>query len=75
MGERFNHYVIHSFLGTGGMAEVYIWPKTKHCGATSRSNAESFYRLRSAGLVLGDSARDARLRCQPYSTYLGRRLQ
>lgn len=37
-------------------------------------NAESFYRLRSAGLVLGDSARDARLRCQLYATYFAKRL-
>jgi hypothetical protein len=35
---------------------------------------ESFYRLRSAGLMLGDSARDAKLRCQLYSTYLEKRL-
>jgi serine/threonine protein kinase len=35
---------------------------------------ESFYRLRSAGLVLGDSTRDARLRCQLYATYLERHL-
>jgi hypothetical protein len=35
---------------------------------------ESFYRLRSAGVVLGDSARDARLRCQLYATYLERHL-
>ena len=35
---------------------------------------ESFYRLRSAGLVLGDSARDARLRCQLYATYFERHL-
>jgi hypothetical protein len=34
---------------------------------------ESFYRLRSAGLVSGDSARNARLRCQLYATYLERR--
>jgi hypothetical protein len=35
---------------------------------------ESFYRLRSAGLVLGDSARDSRLRCQLYAAYFGRHL-
>jgi serine/threonine protein kinase len=35
---------------------------------------EGFYRLRSAGLVLGDSARDARLRCQLYATYFERHL-
>jgi hypothetical protein len=35
---------------------------------------ESFYRLRSAGLVLGETARDARLRCQLYATYLERHL-
>jgi AAA-like domain len=37
-------------------------------------NSESFYRLRSAGLVSGDSARDARPRCQLYATYLERHL-
>jgi hypothetical protein len=31
---------------------------------------ESFYRLRSAGLMTGDSASDARPRCQLYATYL-----
>jgi serine/threonine protein kinase len=36
---------------------------------------ESFYRLRSAGLVQGDSTHDARLRCQLYVTYLERHLQ
>ncbi|MDQ3010682.1 MAG: AAA-like domain-containing protein [Acidobacteriota bacterium] len=35
---------------------------------------ESFYRLRSAGLVTGDSAREARPRCQLYANYLGKRL-
>jgi hypothetical protein len=33
-------------------------------------NIESFYRLRSAGLLVGDSARDVRPRCQLYATYL-----
>jgi hypothetical protein len=35
---------------------------------------ESFYRLRSAGLFTGASARDARPRCQLYATYLEKRL-
>jgi hypothetical protein len=35
---------------------------------------ESFYRLRSAGLMTGDSARDGKLRCQLYSNYLERHL-
>jgi serine/threonine protein kinase len=35
---------------------------------------ESFYRLRSAGLIAGDTAREARLRCQLYATYLETRL-
>jgi class 3 adenylate cyclase len=35
---------------------------------------ESFYRLRTAGVMAGDSARDARLRCQLYATYLERHL-
>lgn len=35
---------------------------------------ESFYRLRSAGLIVGDSAREARPRCQLYAAYLEKRL-
>jgi len=35
---------------------------------------DSFYRLRSAGLVSGDSARDARPRCTLYATYLEKHL-
>jgi len=38
------------------------------------STPESFYRLRSAGLMTGDSASDARPRCQLYATYLEKRL-
>jgi AAA domain-containing protein len=34
----------------------------------------SFYRLRSAGLVVGTSEEDARLRCQLYAAYLKRHL-
>jgi len=36
--------------------------------------AEGFYRLRSAGLVLGSSAAQARPRCQLYAGYLQRHL-
>jgi hypothetical protein len=36
--------------------------------------AESFYRLRSAGVIAGDTARDARLRCPLYPAYLARHL-
>lgn len=35
---------------------------------------KSFYRLRSAGVLAGDSASNARLRCQLYATYLEKRL-
>ena len=38
------------------------------------SAAESFYRLRSSGIVAGESARDMKLRCQLYEEYLGRHL-
>jgi hypothetical protein len=38
------------------------------------STIESFYRLRSAGLIAGDSASDARPRCRLYATYLKDRL-
>jgi DNA-binding winged helix-turn-helix (wHTH) protein len=33
-------------------------------------SAESFYRLRTAGVIVGDSPRDVRLRCQLYADYL-----
>ncbi len=35
---------------------------------------ETFYRLRSAGVMAGESARDAKPRCQLYATYLERHL-
>jgi class 3 adenylate cyclase len=38
------------------------------------SAQESFYRLRSAGVMAGDSARNVRPRCQLYATYLERHL-
>jgi DNA-binding SARP family transcriptional activator len=36
--------------------------------------AQAFYRLRSAGLILGDSPENARFRCGLYGRYLERRL-
>jgi AAA-like domain len=38
------------------------------------STTESFYRLRSSGIVEGDSARDMRPRCRLYQIYLTRHL-
>lgn len=38
------------------------------------STMEDFYRLRSAGVMAGDSAQDVRPRCQLYATYLKRHL-
>jgi hypothetical protein len=35
---------------------------------------ESFYRLRSAGVILGDSPRNPRLRCDVYKRFLSRHL-
>jgi hypothetical protein len=35
---------------------------------------ESFYRLRSAGIIVGETLRDARPRCQLYASYLERHL-
>jgi len=40
-----------------------------------QASADVFYRLRSAGIISGDSARGARMRCQLYSDYLSRSLQ
>jgi hypothetical protein len=37
-------------------------------------SSESFYRLRTAGLVTGESAQNARPRCQLYAAYLEKRL-
>jgi DNA-binding SARP family transcriptional activator len=37
-------------------------------------SASDFFRLRSAGVLAGGSARDARLRCPLYATYLERHL-
>jgi tRNA A-37 threonylcarbamoyl transferase component Bud32 len=37
-------------------------------------STESFYRLRSAGVLAGDSVQEARPRCQLYATYLSRHL-
>ena len=36
-------------------------------------SVESFYRLRSAGVLLGDSAAEVRPRCRLYRVYLGER--
>lgn len=37
--------------------------------------SENFYRLRSAGVIVGDAPTEARLRCQLYATYLKEHLQ
>jgi nucleotide-binding universal stress UspA family protein len=38
------------------------------------ASAESFHRLRSAGVFAGESAQDAKLRCELYTQYLKRHL-
>jgi len=43
------------------------------CGRHS-SSTDIFYRLRSSGIMAGESARDMKLRCQLYEQYLGRHL-
>lgn len=42
--------------------------------ATRRPDEDSFYRLRSAGLLAGATPDDARLRCRLYESYLARHL-
>ena len=37
-------------------------------------SAETFYKLRSAGILTGDSIDDARPRCRLYADYLRRHL-
>jgi hypothetical protein len=43
-------------------------------GAHNTATTEDFYRLRSAGLMSGESAREMRPRCQLYQIYLTRHL-
>jgi len=43
-------------------------------GGHHSASPEAFYRLRSAGLVAGESARDMKLRCKLYQLYLSRHL-
>ena len=43
-------------------------------GGKHSSSTESFYRLRSSGIVAGECARDMKLRCQLYEQYLSRHL-
>ena len=39
-----------------------------------RASTESFLRLRSAGVLAGESTDEMRLRCQLYANYLKRHL-
>ncbi len=39
-----------------------------------KMSRDSFFRLRSAGVMAGDSAEEARMRCRLYANYLGRQL-
>ncbi|HLK59785.1 MAG TPA: AAA-like domain-containing protein, partial [Chthonomonadaceae bacterium] len=39
-----------------------------------RNDPDSFYRLRSAGILAGETVQDARLRCRLYALYLDRHL-
>lgn len=43
-------------------------------GGRHSSSTDSFYRLRSSGIVAGECARDMKLRCQLYDQYLSRHL-
>jgi nucleotide-binding universal stress UspA family protein len=40
----------------------------------AKMSRDSFFRLRSAGVMAGDSAEEARMRCRLYAIYLGRQL-
>jgi hypothetical protein len=39
------------------------------------ADTEAFYRLRSAGVIIGESPHHARLRCRLYQIYLERHLK
>ena len=38
------------------------------------TSSESFYRLRSAGVLAGEAARQAQFRCELYEKFLNQRL-
>jgi hypothetical protein len=41
----------------------------------AQTDASSFYRLRSGGVIRGDSLREAQPRCEIYASYLKRHLR
>jgi len=43
-------------------------------GGRQSSSTDTFYRLRSSGIMAGESARNMKLRCQLYEQYLSRHL-
>ena len=54
--------------------DMMTFSKSRVLKGSSSVGTESFYRLRSAGLMAGDSERNVRLRCQLYATYLEKYL-
>ncbi len=42
---------------------------------SSLTSSDDFYRLRTAGLIAGNSVKDAHFRCQLYATYMEQHLQ
>ena len=61
-------------VGLGRMVLAYpelLWDVLQGRPCPTR---ERFYRLRTAGLLSGDSDGEARLRCELYARYLGRHL-
>jgi hypothetical protein len=68
-GDHLRHLLV-SLNQDATLCEVVRGILQGHPSATT----ESFYRLRSAGLMIGDSARDVRPRCQLYATYLEKHL-
>jgi hypothetical protein len=64
-------------MSTGGIDLAAIEGETEHDEGIFGDHlrpAESFYRLRSAGIIQGASARAAEPRCRLYAAYLARHL-
>jgi hypothetical protein len=69
----FGDHLRRIVLGLSHDAELATAARAVLAGQPCPSS-EAFYRLRSAGVLSGGSAAEARFRCRLYATYLARHL-
>lgn len=58
----------------GVQADLALAAELRKVVSGERCSREAFFRLRSAGVLVGDSPQDARFRCQIYQAYLSKHL-